>query len=50
VSEIAAGSGVSPNTTKAHVRGVLQKTGCSRQVDVIALLGGIASARLPGPA
>jgi DNA-binding CsgD family transcriptional regulator len=47
VSDIAADGGVSPNTIKAHVRGVLQKTGCGRQVDVIALLGGIASIRLP---
>jgi hypothetical protein len=26
---------------------VLQKTGCGRQADVVALLGGIVSARLP---
>jgi len=26
---------------RTHVRGVLQKTGCRRQAEVVALLGGI---------
>jgi DNA-binding CsgD family transcriptional regulator len=42
VDEIAADSGVSPNTIRAQVRGVLEKTGCARQTDVVALLGGVS--------
>lgn len=30
------------NTVRTHVRGVLEKTGCRRQAEVVALLGGIA--------
>jgi len=41
LDEIAAGSSVSRNTVRTHVRGVLQKTGCRRQAEVVALLGGI---------
>jgi DNA-binding CsgD family transcriptional regulator len=46
VETIAADGGVSPNTIRTHVRGVLEKTGCTRQVDIVALLTGISSARL----
>jgi DNA-binding CsgD family transcriptional regulator len=49
VNDIASDGAVSLNTIRAHVRGVLQKTGCSRQVDVITLLAGIAAVRLPEP-
>lgn len=42
VGEIALSGGVSPNTVRSQVRGVLEKTGCHRQSDVIALLKGIA--------
>jgi hypothetical protein len=35
--------GVSSNTIRTHVRRVLEKTGCGRQAEVIALLTGIAS-------
>jgi DNA-binding CsgD family transcriptional regulator len=45
VDDIAAAGGVSPNTTRTHVRGVLEKTGCSRQSEVVALLTGIWSPR-----
>ncbi|THD59171.1 helix-turn-helix transcriptional regulator [Phenylobacterium sp.] len=41
VDEIAASGGVSPTTIRNQVRGVLQKTGCHRQTEVVALLGGI---------
>lgn len=41
VEDIAVDYGVSPNTVRTHVRGVLQKTGRSRQADVVALLTGI---------
>ena len=34
--------GVSRNTVRTQVRGVLEKTGCRRQAEVVALLGGIA--------
>lgn len=47
VEDIASDGGVSLNTIRAHVRGVLAKTGCNRQVDVVAMLAGIASVR-PG--
>jgi DNA-binding CsgD family transcriptional regulator len=45
VDDIAAGGGVSSNTVRAQVRGVLEKTGCQRQVDVVALLGGLSLVR-----
>ena len=41
VEDIAADGGVSENTIRTHVRGVLQKTGRSRQAEVVALLTGI---------
>ncbi len=40
VEQMAAGSGVAPSTIRSHVRGVLEKTGCKRQAEVISLLGG----------
>jgi DNA-binding CsgD family transcriptional regulator len=46
---IASDSGVSLNTVRTHVRGVLHKTGCNRQVDVVALLAGIAQPRTSKP-
>jgi DNA-binding CsgD family transcriptional regulator len=42
VEKIASNGGVSLNTVRTQVRGVLEKTGCRRQAAVIALLGGIA--------
>jgi DNA-binding CsgD family transcriptional regulator len=41
VDEIASGAAVSSNTVRTQVRGILEKTGCHRQAEVIALLGGI---------
>jgi DNA-binding CsgD family transcriptional regulator len=41
VDEIASGAAVSSNTVRAQVRGILEKTGLHRQVEVVALLGGI---------
>jgi len=43
VEEIASAAGVSANTVRTQVRGVLEKTGCRRQTEVVALLGGIAA-------
>jgi DNA-binding CsgD family transcriptional regulator len=40
---IADDGGVSINTVRAQVRAVLEKTGCGRQVDVVALLTAISS-------
>jgi DNA-binding CsgD family transcriptional regulator len=45
VDDIAAESQVSANTVRTHVRGVLEKTGRTRQAEVVALLTGIFSAR-----
>jgi DNA-binding CsgD family transcriptional regulator len=42
VEEIASVGSVSLNTVRTQVRGVLEKTGCRRQAEVVALLGGIA--------
>ena len=42
VEEIASIGSVSLNTVRTQVRGVLEKTGCRRQAEVVALLGGIA--------
>jgi len=50
VETIASTRGVSQNTIRAHVRGVLEKTGCNRQVDLVALLTAISPARLTHPA
>jgi DNA-binding CsgD family transcriptional regulator len=45
VDDLADDNAVSPNTVRAQVRGVLEKTGCQRQVDVVALLGGLSVVR-----
>jgi DNA-binding CsgD family transcriptional regulator len=42
IETIASNTGVSRNTVRTQVQGVLQKTGCSRQAEVVALLSGIA--------
>ena len=42
VEDIASTGGVSLNTIRTQVRGVLEKTGCRRQAEVVALLGGIS--------
>ncbi|HMF06851.1 MAG TPA: LuxR C-terminal-related transcriptional regulator, partial [Methylocella sp.] len=49
VEDIASDGGTSPNTIRTHVRGVLEKTGCNRQADIIALLTAISPARLKYP-
>jgi DNA-binding CsgD family transcriptional regulator len=50
VEDIATDGGTSPNTVRTHVRGVLEKTGCNRQTDVVALLTAISPVRLATPA
>jgi DNA-binding CsgD family transcriptional regulator len=50
VEDIAADGGVSLSTVRTHVRGVLAKTGCDRQAEVVALLTGIARPRAADPA
>jgi DNA-binding CsgD family transcriptional regulator len=47
--DMASDGGVSVNTVRTHVRGVLEKTGCNRQIDVVALLTGIARPQVTGP-
>jgi DNA-binding CsgD family transcriptional regulator len=52
VDDLAGDHGISPNTVRVQVRGVLEKTGCQRQTDVVALLGGLSPGRgsiLPQP-
>ena len=46
VDAIASARGVSQNTVRDQVRGILEKTGCHRQVDIVALLTAISPARL----
>ncbi|WP_394760976.1 helix-turn-helix transcriptional regulator [Phenylobacterium sp.] len=41
VAEIAAASGLAAVTVRNQIRGVLRKTGCRRQAEVVALLGGL---------
>ncbi len=48
VDDLAGDGGVSPHTVRTQVRGVLHKTGCERQTDVVALLGGISVGRGAG--
>ena len=45
VDDIAASGDISPNTVRTHVRGVLEKMGCKRQAEVVALLTGISPTR-----
>ncbi|MFO1126801.1 MAG: helix-turn-helix transcriptional regulator [Methylocystis sp.] len=47
VDDLASAAGLSTNTVRTHVRRVLEKTGCNRQTDVVALLTSIGSARPP---
>lgn len=49
VDDIATAGGTSANTVRTHVRGVLEKTGCNRQTDIVALLTAISPARLTHP-
>jgi DNA-binding CsgD family transcriptional regulator len=49
VEDIATDRGTSTNTIRTHVRGVLEKTGCNRQADIVALLTAISSTRLTSP-
>jgi hypothetical protein len=49
VEDIATDGDISPNTIRTHVRGVLEKTGCNRQVEIVALLTAISSTRLTSP-
>ncbi|MDP1868823.1 MAG: helix-turn-helix transcriptional regulator [Bradyrhizobium sp.] len=49
VDDLAGDNGVSPNTVRVQVRGVLEKTGCRRQTEVVALLGGIFALRVEPP-
>jgi DNA-binding NarL/FixJ family response regulator len=49
VEAIASARRVSQNTIRTHVRGVLEKTGCNRQADIVALLSAISSTRLTNP-
>jgi DNA-binding NarL/FixJ family response regulator len=41
VDEIAAASGLASITVRNQVRAILRKTGCRRQTEVVALLGGL---------
>ena len=46
LDDIAASGGVSRNTVRSQLRAVMEKTGSSRQQDVVALLSGISIARI----
>lgn len=48
LDDIAAASGVSRNTVRSQLRGALAKTGCNRQSELAALIGGI-TARIVRP-
>jgi DNA-binding CsgD family transcriptional regulator len=50
VDDIAADGGTSATTIRTQVRGVLEKTGCHRQVDIVALLTAISATPLTSPA
>jgi DNA-binding CsgD family transcriptional regulator len=45
IAEIATNGGVSRNTVRTQVRGILEKTGCRRQTEVVALLNGLLMPR-----
>jgi DNA-binding CsgD family transcriptional regulator len=46
---IASARGVSRNTIRTHLQSILEKTGCNRQADIVALLTAISSTRLTRP-
>ncbi len=50
VTDIATGGGVARNTILKQLSRVMDKTGCHRQAEVVALLTGISPARLTHPA
>ena len=49
MENIASDASISLNTVRTHVRGVLEKTGCNRQAEVVALLTGIVPPRAAVP-
>jgi len=50
LADIASAGGVSRETIRTQLGRVMEKTGCNRQADVVALLTGISPARLTHPA
>jgi DNA-binding CsgD family transcriptional regulator len=50
IEDIASDGAVSRNTVRTHLRGVMEKTGCNRQAEVVALLGGLAPLGMASPA
>jgi len=50
VEDIATDGDVSRNTILTQLRGVMEKTGCHRQAEVVALLTTISAVRLTHPA
>jgi DNA-binding CsgD family transcriptional regulator len=42
VNEIASADAISRNTVRTQVRSILEKTGCRRQTEIVAILGRIA--------
>jgi DNA-binding NarL/FixJ family response regulator len=49
VEEIAAESRNAQATIRTHLHRILEKTGCTRQAEIVALLAGISSTRLIAP-
>jgi DNA-binding CsgD family transcriptional regulator len=47
LDEIAAAGDVSRNTVRTQLRGALEKTGCRRQSELVALLGGVTLRHAP---
>jgi DNA-binding CsgD family transcriptional regulator len=50
VEDIASAGGVARSTVRTQLDRVMEKTGCNRQADVVALLTAISPARLTHPA
>jgi DNA-binding CsgD family transcriptional regulator len=49
LENIASDASVSLNTVRTHLHHVMEKTGCNRQAEVVALLTGIVPPRAAGP-
>ena len=47
IDDISDANGVSRNTIRAQLRAVMDKTGCGRQAEVVALLAGVPTLRSP---
>lgn len=49
LENLAVSANISTHTSRSHLRGVLDKTGCGWQAEAVALLAGLSLGRDPAP-